>query len=150
MTAATQSGDGILSSSTTKKSTHHGTNDVFSRLDDRNDGVFSRLERSSLAKNDDHHGSDSNEMISSFDAQQQQPIATVINKRRIKLTDVKDNANSLPSIRVAAFHQPPANRIVSEIIVCRCIYCMRGDISFIIELNIQNLPNCAVICFTRN
>ena len=132
MTAATGSGYDILSSSTTNKSSGHVNNDVFSRLDDRSDGVFSRFKRSSLTKNDDHHGSDSNEMTSSFDTQQQQqPIATVINKRRIKLTDVKDYANSSPSIRVTSFHQPPANKIVSESIQCLAIITVWWEISLV-------------------
>ena len=104
--------DEHLSSSPAKKK-----DDVFSRLDNRRDGVFSRLDnRDSLINTDGRHSNDSNEMTSSLETIQQQPITTIISKRRIKLMDVKDNtiSSSPPPAHVTSIHQPPTNKVVCD------------------------------------
>ena len=114
----TTSDEHLTSPSTKSRTAHHANDDVFSRLDNRRDGVFSRLDnRNSFAKSDYSHSNDSNEVTSSLDTTQppQQPITTIISKRRIKLTDIKDNAisSSPPSTGyVTSVHQPPTNKVV--------------------------------------
>ena len=110
-----------------KRTTHHTSDDVFSRLDNRRDGVFSRLDtKRSIKSTADCHDDSSNEVTSqaldTTQDQQQQPITTVISKRRIKLTDIKDNIDATPSSHVTTIHQPthqpPTNKVVGCKVVC--------------------------------
>ena len=123
----TVANENLSSFATTNKRAAHHSNDVFSRLDDRRDGVFSRLDtKHSIKDPNGSHGNDSNGVTSqSSDTteQQHQQITTVISKRRIKLTDIKDNvtsSSSLPahvtsSAHVIPIYQPPANRVVGNL-----------------------------------
>ena len=99
-----------------RKATH---DDVFSRLDNRRDGVFSRLDnRNSITRSDDRHSNNSDEVTSSLETtQQQQSITTIISKRKIKLTEIKENAVSSsppPAAHVTSVHQPPTNKVVCD------------------------------------
>ena len=113
------------SSASTNKRTAHHNNDVFSRLDDRRDGVFSRLDtKHSVKETAGSHGDESNEMkTQSSDTteqqQQQQPITTLISKRRIKLADIKDDVTSSSSsaAHVIPILQPRANRVVCHLML---------------------------------
>ena len=122
----TVANENLSSSATTNKRAAHHSNDVFSRLDDRCDGVFSRLDtKRSIKDPNGSHGNDSNGVTSqsSDTTEQHQQITTVISKRRIKLTDIKDNvtsSSSLPahvtsSAHVIPIYQPPANRVVGNL-----------------------------------
>ena len=119
VTMTTTSNEDLSSPPSNKRVTNHTSDDVFSRLDNRRDGVFSRLDaKPSVMKTTGCHGDDSNEVTSqSLDAQQQQqqqPITTLISKRRIKLTDIKDNVTSSSSAHATSIHQPPANKVVCD------------------------------------
>jgi len=114
-----------VTSSTKNRTAHQTTtNDVFSRLDNKRGDVFSRLDnKHSLIKSVDQCGDDDSKEVTSslsLDTQQQQQITTVISKRRIKLTDIKDNNNamtsSLPSApaHVISVHHPPTTKVVGD------------------------------------
>ena len=122
MTSTTKRDEHLLLPSTAKRKATH--DDVFSRLDNRRDGVFSRLDTKNSSN--DRHSNNSDEVTSSLETtQQQQPIATVISKRKIKLTEIKDNAASSspppPPAHVTSVYQPPTNKVVCNIIHLLCV-----------------------------